>query len=133
MGEPTRGNARVPHGETIAVRGARGELKHLSTLRKRKHSPSSGERKGNSPNRRRAEGCSRCDEGVVSRGGVPTRTHKELCALGEEHWKGSPQGVRVPYPKGARALPQSLSTTGHANPVGSRGVQTPRLNTLSDR
>ena len=26
-----------------------------------------------------------------------------------------------------------LSTTGHANPVGSRGVHPPRLNTLDDR
>ena len=27
----------------------------------------------------------------------------------------------------------TLSTTGHANPVGSRGVHLPRLNTFDDR
>ena len=43
---------RAQHGEHIAVLGARGELKHLSTRRKREYSLSSGERKGRSPNRR---------------------------------------------------------------------------------
>ena len=31
------------------------------------------------------------------------------------------------------ALARYLSTTGHANPVGSWGVHFPRLNTLDDR
>ena len=35
MGEPTRGNTRVPYGEHIAIWGAPAELKHLSTHRKR--------------------------------------------------------------------------------------------------
>ena len=55
-------NRRNPNGETrlvedqsryaehIRIAGERGELKHLSTRRKREYSPSSGERKGNSPN-----------------------------------------------------------------------------------
>ena len=66
MGEPTRGNARVPSAESIGGWGARGELKHLSTLRKRDHSPSSGERKGNSPNPARVQACGRCAPGVGS-------------------------------------------------------------------
>ena len=44
----------VPHGEYIAVRREPGELKHLSSRRKRKKtidSVSSGERKRKSPNR----------------------------------------------------------------------------------
>ena len=53
MGEPTRGNARVPYTEHIGIWGERGELKHLSTLRKRDYSLSSGERKGRSLNRPR--------------------------------------------------------------------------------
>ena len=53
MGEPNRGNARLAYIEYIGIRGARGELKHLSTLRKRYDSLSSGERKGKSPNRLR--------------------------------------------------------------------------------
>lgn len=55
-------NRGYPNGETrlvedqsrcaehIGTAGERGELKHLSTYRKREYSPSSGERKGNSPN-----------------------------------------------------------------------------------
>jgi hypothetical protein len=42
---------QVQCGEHIAALGARGELKHLSTRRKREYSLSSGERKGSSPNR----------------------------------------------------------------------------------
>jgi hypothetical protein len=37
--------------EHIGQQRERGELKHLSSLRKRNNSPSSGERKGTSPNR----------------------------------------------------------------------------------
>ena len=36
MGKPGRGHARSLHGEYIAMQGERGELKHLSTLRRRK-------------------------------------------------------------------------------------------------
>ena len=55
-------NRGYPNGETqlvedqlrcaehISTPGERGELKHLSTHRKREYSPSSGERKGSSPN-----------------------------------------------------------------------------------
>ena len=49
MGQPARGDARAP----AVTRGAPGELKHLSTRRKREDSPSSGERTGRSPNPRR--------------------------------------------------------------------------------
>ena len=51
MGKPARGNARASVGEHIANGGEPGELKHLSTRRKREDSLSSGERKGRSPNR----------------------------------------------------------------------------------
>ena len=66
MGEPTRGNARVPWSEHIRSGGERGELKHLSTLRKREYSLSSGERKGRSLNLVRGEACRRCAQGVES-------------------------------------------------------------------
>ena len=36
MGEPGRGNARSPFNESIVERGAPGEVKHLSTRRRRK-------------------------------------------------------------------------------------------------
>ena len=51
MGKPAWGNAHACWGEHIASAREPGELKHLSTRRKRDDSPSSGERKGNSPNR----------------------------------------------------------------------------------
>ena len=50
-GNPRGGQAHAPPGEHIVWRGERGELKHLSTPRKREDFPSSGERKGRSPNR----------------------------------------------------------------------------------
>ena len=53
MGQPGRGNARSSYTESIGVRGERGEVKHLSTSRKRnqiRDSLSSGERTGKSPN-----------------------------------------------------------------------------------
>ncbi len=50
MGKPARGNARAAFGEHIARRGEPGELKHLSTRRRRENSLSSGERKGRSLN-----------------------------------------------------------------------------------
>ena len=56
MGQPSPGNAGLSHTESIGVRGERGEVKHLSTPRKRnqvRDSLSSGERTGKSPNRGR--------------------------------------------------------------------------------
>ena len=58
-GNPPGVNALVLLLEHIEQQRERGELKHLSNLRKRNHSLSSGERKGKSPNR-----CP-CDSGVV--------------------------------------------------------------------
>ena len=51
MGKPTEGYASVPYLEHIEVRRELGELKHLSSPRKRNDSQSSGERNGKSPNR----------------------------------------------------------------------------------
>ena len=76
MGEPTRGNARVPHAEYIGVWGARRELKHLSTSRKRDYSPSSGERTGKSLNSARAKACRRCALGVASPDGASTQAQR---------------------------------------------------------
>ncbi len=52
-------------GEHISQRGERGELKHLSTRRRREYSLSSGERKGRSPNPDCGTDCGRCNVGVV--------------------------------------------------------------------
>ena len=53
-GETHMSRPHVPHAESIGMRGEPGELKHLSSRRKRKKIfdvLSSGERKGQSPNR----------------------------------------------------------------------------------
>ncbi len=53
-GETHMRRPHVPHTESIGMRGEPGELKHLSSRRKRKKIfdvLSSGERKGQSPNR----------------------------------------------------------------------------------
>jgi hypothetical protein len=48
-------------------------------------------------------------------------------------WESTPERVIAPYTKATRLPSVILSTTGHANPVGSREVHLPRLNTLGDR
>ena len=63
-GNPVGVKAQSLYGEYISIQGERGELKHLSTRRKREYSLSSGERKGSSPNRPCGTGCGRCTEGV---------------------------------------------------------------------
>jgi hypothetical protein len=62
--------------------GEPGELKHLSTPRKRDDSPSSGERKGNSPNRPQGRGW----RALAQR---PQAASRRV-------WEGPPKRVRVP-------------------------------------
>jgi hypothetical protein len=77
--------------------GALGELKHLSTLRNREDSRSSGERNGRSPNPGSVS--SRC--ALLSGGSTTGPERGTDRSLGphlstERHWNGRPQGVRVP-------------------------------------
>ena len=82
MGKPARGHARAVLGEHIPQDGEPGELKHLSTRRKRKNSLSSGERKGSSPNR------------PACRAGLEGQTGRRDGEV-ERHWKGRPETVRA--------------------------------------
>jgi hypothetical protein len=68
-GETRCGEPTSPFAEHIGKRGQVGELKHLSTRRKREYSLSSGERKGKSPNRYRGKANRRCGTGVERRDG----------------------------------------------------------------
>ena len=52
-----------------------GELKHLSTPKKRDNSRSSGERTGKSPNFVHVIGCRRCVQGVEGPGAVRQVLH----------------------------------------------------------
>ena len=77
--------------------GEPGELKHLSTPRKREDALSSGERTGQSPNRVGVRAGMRCRSGVVrSRWrGIPT-SRWDGWPSDEAYWNGAPEGVRVP-------------------------------------
>ena len=87
-------------------RGEPGELKHLSTRRKRKQTSdcaSSGERTRTSPNRRR--GNASC--GVV---GPSTNEQSEVSGT---VWKVGPQRVKAPYAKTYGHRRRHLSKPGH--------------------
>ena len=77
-----------------------GELKHLSTPRKRDYSLSSGERKGRSPNRAPLSGRpAYAGGGVVRRardGATVSVLELQSLCLAEGPWKGPPQRVRAP-------------------------------------
>jgi hypothetical protein len=122
---PTRPS---PAGERIARGGAPGELKHLSTPRKREHPRSSGERNGASPNRHRAKAAAVAVAGLqegpdrsAGRSGscrkrAPTRRALERPAGGGE----SPVGER-------RASPGPiLSTAGHVESGRKPGGPPPK-------
>src|SRR3712207_5600939 len=98
MGKPSQGNAWERSAEYIGCSRTPGELKHLSTSRKREHSRSSGERNGNSPNRDCVIGRSRCSRGVVGpvRGNYGSRRELQIRSLAEVTWNGQPQRVTAP-------------------------------------
>ena len=73
--------------EYIDGRREPGELKHLSTQRKRENSQSSGERNGNSPNQPGLPGWG-CRAGNTGR--------REASGM---VWESQPKRVRVPYAK----------------------------------
>ena len=102
MGQPAGGDSGIRHNGG----GEPGELKHLSTRRKRKQTSdcaSSGERTRNSPNRRR--GNASC--GVV---GPSTNEQSEVSGT---VWKVGPQRVKAPYAKTAGHRRRHLSSAGH--------------------
>ena len=76
-GNPPGGQAPALLAEKIGWQGERGELKHLSTLRKREYSLSSGERKGNSPNRQASLDGVEGDDGESFETGSRIRLERE--------------------------------------------------------
>ncbi len=89
MGKPSRSYVLLLYSEYIAIWGERGELKHLSTRRKRNQiwdSVSSGERKRRSPNQ------SAC---ILGLWGPDMGLRKDSRMA----WKGQPQTVTVRYAK----------------------------------
>jgi hypothetical protein len=95
-GETRLGKPKTSLSEYIGQGSERSELKHLSKIRKRKRSdfPSSGERKGNSPNSHHVIVCARCGVGVAGR----NRTRGTafvfiLLDVAELLWKEQPKKV----------------------------------------
>ena len=87
MGEPNISHVMLSIPESIGYGREPGELKHLSTRRKRKKTIdflSSGERKGKSPNRP-----------IVILGGV-TDTHNHQISIVELSWKAWTERVISP-------------------------------------
>ena len=87
-GETRRRNPPSPYDESIVIRREPGELKHLSSRRKRKKtidSGSSGERTRKSPNQ------SACTLGFG--------LHTLLTTLAEWSWEDQPKRVKAPYAK----------------------------------
>ena len=87
MGEPNISNVMLSILESIGYGREPGELKHLSTRRKRKKTIdflSSGERTGKSPNRP-----------IVILGGV-TDTHNHQISIVEQSWKAWTERVISP-------------------------------------
>ncbi len=97
LGVSEWGNPPGARPGTRGSGGAPGELKHLSTPRKREDSLSSGERTGRSPNPCGARrlpplprgGWTGAPEGTA----VPSRAGR---VLAEGRWNGPPERVRVP-------------------------------------
>ena len=122
-GETRTVNCCASANESIVCRRERGELKHLSTRRKRDHSASSGERTRISSNHWSLLqwGCRTQYMGVTNQ--IVSRMRQESATIEGD----SPVGKNNLTPAG------HLSTAGHANPVGIREAHFPKLNTLDDR
>ena len=89
-GETHMRRPHVPHTESIGMRGEPGELKHLSSRRKRKKLfdvLSSGERKGQSPNQ-----CA-CTLGFGLQ--IELCSIYDLQLLAERSWKDRPEMVKA--------------------------------------
>ena len=102
MGEPTY-EEYVPCTESIGVWREPGELKHLSSRRKRKKAIdflSSGERKGKSPN------LSACAQGLGPQ--------KVFVSIVERTWKDRRKRVKAPYTKCEQSQrdPEYIKTRG---------------------
>ena len=89
-GETHMSNPHVPYTESIGMRREPGELKHLSSRRKRKKLfdvLSSGERKGQSPNRHA------CMAGFGLQ--IELCSIYDLQLLAERSWKDRPEMVKA--------------------------------------
>ena len=100
MGQPGGSNIPSSVTECIGCGGKRGELKHLSSPRRRKKIldfPSSGERKGTSLNHVSVIALMRWTHGVVGVDLAPVRRSREVTkiSLTEVGWKAPPQKVMV--------------------------------------
>ena len=89
MGKPAWGNACAAGDEHIVAGREPRELKHLSTQRKREYFPSSGERKGSSPNRPclHGRGCRAWHMEVINQ------------SVSGMVWESLPKRVIAPYAK----------------------------------
>ena len=131
MGEPALFHRRASVAECIGSGGQPGELKHLSTLRKRKQSGpcerepfvgakrdflSSGERNGSSPNQSSDDGWGCGASHAECRNGRDSRSGLER-PIGEGK---NPVGEILSAPR------RTPSTAGHGEPRGKQGGPPPK-------
>ena len=136
MGQPLPRDGGRPFAPLWCEGRAPGELKHLSTPRKRDHSRSSGERTGNSPNPLCVQARRRCTAGVAGpcmRVGGTLAQSQSLCGrrtrLERLTVEGDSPVAQTPQPVCARLL----STTGHEEPGGKPGRPLPKAKYPADR
>ena len=121
MGEPGR---RGP--STRVIRGATGGTetsKYPEEGKSRRDPPSSGERKGASPNRGARKACARCRPGVEGAMPGPRTARRVLqsTSRAEDAWEGARHRVRAPYAEAGATRFAAQSTAGHVKPGGKQG------------
>ncbi len=117
-----------PAGESIARRGAPGELKHLSTPRKREYSRSSGERTGSSLNPCRAKAPAVAAWGLEVRPGGTGDPPRSWTKPGASRrgLEGPAAGGESPVGESCRSAGLDLSTAVHVEGRGKRGGPPPK-------
>ncbi len=128
MGEPDQRPAGHRLVNQIARRGAPGELKHLSTPRKREHSRSSGERTGSSPNPCRAKAPAVAAWGLEARPGGPGDPPRSWTkpAASRSGLERPAVGGESPVGESWRSAGLDLSTAVHVEGRGKRGGPPPK-------
>ena len=125
MGEPSLGGQAIPQGKAT---GGTETSKYPEEGKSNRDPPSSGERKGASPNRASCQGCGRCTPGVegAARGARRPRRESQRACPAEDAWEGARHRVRAPYAKAGPSRTAAQSTAGHEEPGGKQGGPPPK-------
>ena len=134
MGQPTQGNACVSSPEHIGRARATGGTetsKYPEERKSKRDPPSSGERKGASPNRGREKRARAAAPGLRARcpGGAPPGRSYKAPPERKTHGKARGTGLEPRTRRQVPPDPRPRVPPGTRNPAGSRGDRPPRLST----